>query len=106
MIVLRTYSPFPPGSFPYEQPVPGQNAHIFKEDGLSIEQQAKRVLAFRLGNKLPGASLTQVVQDISIFTCVRLGGMTQWCLDTDAPIQVFQGNTGGGCSTCGRPVNA
>lgn len=105
MIVLRTYSPFPPGEFVYDQPLP-VGVQKFTGDGLSMDQQAKRVLAFRLGNKLPGASLTQVVQDISIFTCVRLGGMTQWCLDTDAPIQVFQGNTGGGCSTCGRPVNA
>lgn len=101
MIVLRQYSPFPPGEFVYDQPYPGGVQH-FPGNGLSINQQAAVVLDFRKGNKLPGASLNQVVQDISVFTCQRLGGMSQYCYDTDAPPPIIIGNTGASCSSCGK----
>jgi len=105
MIYLRSYTPFPPGEFLYEQKYPG-GVMLFKGDGLSMEQQAKRVVDFRKGNQLDRATLSQTIEDISIFTCTRLGGMTKWCVDSDAPVVAFVGNSGGGCSTCGRPVNA
>ena len=101
MIVLRAYNPFPPGGFIYEQAYPG-GVKMFSNTGFSINQQAEQVLEFRKGNKLPGATLNQVIEDISIYTCVRLGGMSQWCVDSNSPIQAVIGNTGGGCATCGK----
>lgn len=103
MIVLRQYSPFPPGEFVYDQPLPAGGVQRFPGNGLSIDQQSRKVLAFRVGNQLPGANLQQVTVDISMFTCQRLGAMNQWCYDTDAPPPVQIGNTGG-CSTCGKRV--
>jgi hypothetical protein len=106
MIVLRSYSPFPPGGFIYDQPCPACPGGImsFTNSGLSINQQAELVLKFRQGNNLPGAKLEQVIQDISIYTCIRLGGMSQWCQDSDAPVRAMIGNSGGSCATCGRAV--
>lgn len=101
MILLRSYNPFPPGSFVYEQPL-ASGSQLFPPDGLSMDQQAKKVLAFRKGNNLPGADFGQVVTDISAYTCNRLGGMSQWCTDSDAPTPVFIGASGGGCATCGK----
>lgn len=102
MIVLRAYNPFPPGGFIYEQPYPG-GIQPFNNSGFSITQQAAEVLTFRKGNSLPGATMAQVIQDISIYTCIRLGGMTQWCVDSDAPISTVIGNSSGGtCASCGK----
>lgn len=106
MIVLRAYSPFPPGSFVYEQPCPLCSGGVqhFTNTGFSITQQADAVLSFRKGNNLPRATMAEVLQDISVYTCVRLGGMTDWCMDSDVPVRAVSGNTGGSCATCGKAV--
>lgn len=98
MIVLQKYSPFPPGGFPYKQ-TDGLE-HYFPDIGLDIVQQGNLVLAFRLGNRLPRASLQEVVADIDVYTCVRLKG--SGCIDSDAPIPIPAPRSGG-CSSCGGP---
>jgi hypothetical protein len=98
---LRVYSPFPPGEFPYRQ-TQGIDQY-FAGDGLSIEQQAGRVLDFRRGNQLERRTLIECVEDIDAYTCARLNNNPTFVVDTEAPI-VLDGRPQGGCATCGTPV--
>jgi hypothetical protein len=72
---LKTYEVTPPGGYPYED-----------EDGKKfpsvpmIEDQARKVSAYRAKNNRPRASLKECLEDIDSFQCRRLGNMAQWCL--------------------------
>lgn len=100
MYKLLVHTPFPPGEYPYEQT---QGIYQrFNGDGLSIEQQAQRVLDFRRGNTLERRILAECIQDIDAYTCARLNNNPQFVVDSDAPVYVEVRPTGS-CATCGTP---
>jgi hypothetical protein len=77
-------------------------SHKFPGSGLSIEQQAKNVLAFRQANKQERATIEEVIQDIDEQTCLRLGCLPQFCYDTDKPFSAPPTVAKkGGCGSCG-----
>lgn len=103
MLRLKNYTSYPSGEYPYVQ-----TEGIYREfpgDGLSIEQQAKRVAEFRSANRLPRPGISEVVHDIDLYTCQRLNGNPQWCHDTDqptpTPATLIQH---GPCAGCGANV--
>jgi hypothetical protein len=99
---LTRTNPFPPGEFVYEQVVDGRVVK-WPGEGKTLEEQARRVAAFRHKNNLPRSSVHETLDDISIFTCQRLGGMKQYCGDGSVQV-VYHGRSGGGCKGCGARV--
>lgn len=95
-------TPFPPSEFVYEQAVNGKVIK-WKGDGLDLKQQAERVSAFRAKNGLPRASVAETMDDIDLFTCARLGGMSAYCSDADSPRSAVQ-VARHGCSGCGAKI--
>jgi len=98
---LRSFEITPPGGYVYIQ----QKGITRKFASVPlIEDQAQAVYQFRKANGLPRASLDESLADIENFTCYRLGGMIEWCYDTDgsnagAPNPVLQGKKP--CKGCG-----
>jgi hypothetical protein len=104
MWVLKTYNSAPPGSYHYEQT--DEIRHSFKQRPV-IEDLAKAVSNFRIGNKLRRASLGESLEDIDTFICGQLKNNPQFCRETDSTFTearsthpFFQAN----CPTCGTPV--
>ncbi len=79
---LRSYDISPPGGYPYVQ-TEGIRKN-FPTVPL-IEDQARSVSSFRTNNHLPRASVVESLEDISNFTCTRLGGMAAYCIDSENP---------------------
>lgn len=100
MWILISYTPFPPGQFPYVQ----TEGIVKKFQGdCDINMQAKRVYDFRKGNNLPRASLNEALEDIDRYTCQRLGNDPQYCRDTEQSFQTIHPPLAkSGCATCGR----
>jgi hypothetical protein len=99
---LFSYTPFPPGEFPYSQVVNGVE-YKFPAEGLDIYTQAMRVLKFRVANKVPKASIGEVLSDIDTFTCQRLGNDKRWCGENGKAAQV-QKVQSRGCGGCGAVI--
>jgi len=91
---------FPSGGFVYSQDFNGVR-YDFPDIGLNLMQQAQEVWKFRKANKTTRASYQESIDDISIYTCARLGCNSRWCSDGSIPIMVV---TGRGCSSCGASV--
>lgn len=101
MFVLITYSPMPPGQFPYVQTE--GITHKFPGD-CDIMLQAKRVHDFRKGNNLPRKSLEECLEDIDRYTCARLGNDPLFCTEIEnvSFVTIHPNVAKGGCATCGR----
>jgi hypothetical protein len=73
----------------------------------TIDEPANHLRRFRIANNLPRQSLLETTEDISLYTCERINGNPQWCIDTDqsygrvnpAPM------TPQPCPTCGQKLN-
>ena len=99
---LSYFTPFPPGEFPYSQTVKGIT-YNFPSEGLDINTQATRVQKFRAKNGFPRSTFDETLDDISEYTCQRLGNNPKWCGDStrNAPTPKVQS---GKCGGCGAPV--
>lgn len=104
MWILKSYNVAPPGSYRYEQT--DEIRHSFKQRP-SIEDVAKSVSDFRIGNNLRRASLGESLEDVDTFLCRQLNNNPQFCRETDSTFEAarsthvfFQKN----CPTCGNPV--
>jgi len=100
---LISWTPFPPGAFPYEQTVKGV-VYKWPDVGLDLASQAQKIASFRKANNLPRASLDEVVSDLSEYTCQRLGFDSRWCSDGSTPTQAIQHVERRGCATCGAKL--
>lgn len=70
-----------------------------------IDEPAKGLSAFRRANGIPRASVAECVQDISLYTCQRIGGNPAWCFDSDAPVNnLIPVHASGGCAGCGHKL--
>lgn len=108
---LRSYDAVPPGGYSYEQTIGIYRA--FSAQPL-IEAQAQAVSAFRKGNGLPRSDIQEALQDIDAYTCARLGGMSEWCVETspkaaritalNPSVSVVAGGAKG-CRGCGAPAH-
>lgn len=100
-------SPFPPSEFEYSQPGPDGKIASWPGSGLSLQDQARVVLAFRKKNQMPRATLGETMDDINVYTCQRLGNNPRFCAETGAGgaviLQVQGGKSGEGC--CGAPIS-
>jgi hypothetical protein len=96
---LFSFTPFPPGGFPYSQVFKGVN-YSFPDEGLDIPQQTARILKFRKANGLPRATFDETLEDLNVFTCNRLGNDQRWCGNGPrvASVQRVQSS---GCKGCG-----
>lgn len=104
---LVKVTPMPPGQFPYQQPAP--LARYFPGD-CDFWTQVDHVSQYRSANKLDRPGKEEVAQDISLYTCQRLGGDKRFCREADA--QLYAGTApaavrvvkqkSGGC--CGAHV--
>jgi hypothetical protein len=103
MMRLRSFDSTPPGGFPYVQT---EGIHRTFPSVPLIEDQAKRVAAFRRGNKLPRATVSEALDDVSTYTCARLGAGNAFCSDTDIPFQfaAHQGVASAPCAGCGAKL--
>lgn len=99
---LFQFTPFPPGGFPYEQTFNGKT-YKWPDEGLDIEQQSARILQFRRANRVPRRTLAEVIEDLSEFTCARLGNDPTWCGNgrRTAKVQRVERR---GCGGCGARV--
>lgn len=99
---LIKFSPHPPGEFPYKQSVDGK-VISWPGDGFDIKQQAQRISKFRKANNLPRSSIPEVVEDLDLYTCQRLGNSPKWCREGSG-VQVYATyqKAPGGC--CGAKL--
>lgn len=101
-LYLISVTRMPPGQFPYVEP--GEPTMRFPGD-CDFPTQCQRILNFRKANSKPRAAYAEVAEDLSAYTCQRLGGDSRWCRDsesksfTEATPSVAQRHTG--CATCG-----
>ena len=101
-IYLKAVSPMPPGQFPYVEP--GSPTTSWPGDS-DFPSQCQKIISFRKANKKPRASYAEVAEDLSAYTCQRLGGDPRWCRDsasksfTETSPSVARQSSG--CSTCG-----
>lgn len=117
MMRLKSHLNAPPGNFYYrflfkngvEQVWYGDKsepfAHTFGPDPIP-ETVADRLLLFRKGNGLAGATEGECLQAVDNFTCTRLGNMTAFCFSTDKTFQQLaaEAQPRKGCKTCGHRV--
>lgn len=102
---LRSYDANPPGNYLYLQ-----TKGIRKEFGPApdIVALGNEVSQFRKGNNLPRQSVAEAIEDISSYTCFRLGNMPQWCISTEPNVRTLALNTSSPvvapCPTCGIRV--
>ncbi len=99
MWVLKRTDQVPPGSFPYEQT---QGIRRKFEATSDIDAQAHLIADFRKANGLERATVEEAAQDVDVYTCQRLGNMSEFCRDTEGkpytpPVTVRKG----GCGSCG-----
>ena len=99
---LRSFDVNPSGNFPYEEPAP--YARSFPAEPM-IEAQAAIVSKYRIAMNKPRSSVPECIDDISIFTCQRLGGNSTYCTGTNGtPMRSFPaGGQPVPCATCGKP---
>lgn len=81
------------------------NCRIFGPSPL-IEEPAKSLSAFRRANNIPRSGLAECIEDISLYTCARIGGMSTWCFDSEksfnqiSPVPIAPAP----CSGCGHKL--
>lgn len=98
---LYSFSPFPPGAYPYEQVFNGK-IYKFPDMGLNIEQQALKIQQFRAANGIPRSTLAETIEDLNEFTCARLGNDPKWCGDGKRAVsKIAQRTQRRGCAGCG-----
>lgn len=72
-----------------------------------LAEVAKALSAFRSANRIPRSSVPECFEDVSLYTCARIGGMSTWCVDSGDPA-VAQVNAGAvapaPCATCGHKL--
>jgi hypothetical protein len=105
MWILKSYNSAPPGSYHYVQT--NEVHHRFKQNP-SIEDVAKAVSNFRIGNNLRRASLGESLEDVDTYICGQLDNNPQYCREIDSTFAeacashpFFKAD----CPTCGTPVN-
>lgn len=100
---LRSFDATPPGGYPYEQ-TEGIRRKFCSEP--MVEAQARIVSNFRKGNGLPRASIIEAMEDISEYTCRRLGGNSAFCVDSDTPVLALNQSSPiiSPCAGCGAPI--
>jgi hypothetical protein len=105
---LRSFENTPPGGYPFSEY--GPKLRNFPSVPV-IEDQAKRVAAYRNGNGLPRASYKESLEDVDQFTAARLGNNPLFVIavNEDVPAEFpLAGNAPGlgpPCAGCGAPVN-
>lgn len=101
-IRLKNITKFVPGGYIYENPHPFY--HKFPAESYSLKQQAKIVLDFRIANKAPRAAFEQVMEDIDIYTCLRLNGHERWCRETQKAYSEHHPRVSSAkrCGSCGK----
>lgn len=99
MWILSSTGKVPPGGFIYQQ-----DGRKWVNDA-DLFAMAKEILSYRQGNGLPGATLDEVLMDISTSNAERLGHNKRWCMNTDRPTaaSVTIPKKSGGC--CGARVH-
>ena len=105
-MVCKLYSlsgAFVPGGYPYEQSVNGK-IYKWQDIGLDIVSQARKIAGFRKANGIERSSVDECVDDVSAFTCQRLGCDPRFCSDGSTPTQTFQQAKSGGCASCGAKI--
>ena len=106
MVILKSYNSAPPGSYHYEQSEGIR--HKFSQSP-TIEDVAKRVSDFRIGNNLRRASLGESLEDVDTFICSQLRNSPQFCRQIDSSFAEARSNHPffqEDCPTCGTPVAA
>lgn len=74
--------------------------------GPEIDKVSRNLASFRRANNLPRSSYGEALDDVSVYTCQRLGGNSAWCVDSDAPSSVPGAAPGGSpCATCGNELS-
>ena len=101
---LRRYEKTPPGGFVYQQ-----TEGIARKFGTSYDlyTDARTLQDFRAGNGLSRATFAACLQDIDEYTCLRLGGMPEFCHDPDVPYSQTQPKLRAknrSCGTCGAKI--
>jgi len=82
MIALITNNTIPPGGWQYTQlDAQGKKLKSFSSMN-SLSMFCGQVLNCRVGNRLERATLAEVQQDVTAFTCERLGNDPRFCRDT------------------------
>lgn len=94
---------FPPGGYPYEQTVKGVT-YKFPDIGLDITSQSQKISSFRKQNGFPRATLEETVEDVNLFTCLRLGCDPRFCSDGVTKQATVQKVERRGCSSCGAVI--
>jgi hypothetical protein len=68
----------PPGQFPFK------DQGVFFKGDCDFPTQVHRVMSFRKANTWPRSSYAEVAEDLSVYTCARLGGDPSFCHDSAA----------------------
>lgn len=103
---LRSYDHAPPGGYPFEEH--GRLYRKFPSVPL-IEDQARNVEAYRKANGLPRATFQEALRDVDRYQCIRLGGMSDFCVETSSNNKTVALNRSSPyinppCKGCGMPM--
>lgn len=119
MLRLRSHSNCPPGEFRiriifregqesyYFGPCKGvPNCKLFGPSPI-IGDVAKALSAFRAANGVARSSYVEALEDVDSYTCQRIGGLKEWCWDTDksyAAANPAAVKATVPCGTCGQTL--
>jgi len=70
-----------------------------------LSEVAKSLSAFRSANRIPRSGQSECAEDVSLYTCARIGGMSTWCVDSAQNYaQVNPASAPAPCATCGHKL--
>src|SRR5947207_3238839 len=106
MPYLKSFDLNPPGNYWYEMQYNGKRKVWPPQP--EIAAQATIVSSFRKGNGLRRASVKECLEDISEFTCRRLGNNPSFCTNSSTPSLALNVSSPiiSPCHGCGAPVKA
>lgn len=119
MFRLRNHDKVPPGNYVYKLLFrdgkeeawfgPCNNTGGCRRFGPSplINEVAQSLSKFRKANNLSRSSYPECLEDVDTYTCQRIGGLSEWCFDTEQSFGSVNPNVvraPGVCATCGNQL--
>jgi hypothetical protein len=119
MFRLKNHDKVPPGNYVYKLTIqdsresawfgPCNNTGGCRRFGPSplINEVAQSVSRFRIANNLSRSSYAEALEDVDTYTCQRIGGLSEWCFNTEqsfGDVNPTAVRPAAGCATCGNKL--